>query len=77
MPEDRGDQPVTKDKNRVYVRVSNPGPGDAFDVTVFVRVSEPYQTVGGATDWAGLRTVISHLRSTPSAPRCGTGRSCR
>lgn len=45
------DQPIEGDTNRIYVRVSNPGPGDAFDFTIFVRVSEPYHTVGGSADF--------------------------
>ena len=49
--EDRGEQPVTGEVNRIYFKIHNPGPGDAYDVTVFVRVSEPYHTVGGASDF--------------------------
>ncbi len=49
--EDRGDQPVTAAENRIYVTIRNGGDGVAFDVTVFVRVSEPYHTVGGSTDF--------------------------
>lgn len=50
-PMDRGNHPVTGEVNRIYVRVHNPGPGDAYDFTIFVRVSEPYHTVGGAADF--------------------------
>jgi len=49
--EDRGDQPVTGEVNRIYFRIHNPGPAAANDITVFVRVSEPYHTVGGAADF--------------------------
>lgn len=50
-PMDRGDQAVEGEDNRIYVRVSNPGPDDAHDFTIFVRVSEPYHTVGGSPDF--------------------------
>ncbi|MDO6808875.1 S8 family serine peptidase [Zobellia galactanivorans] len=50
-PMDRGDEPVTGEVNRIYVRINNPGDGDAFDFDVFVRVSEPYHTVGGNPDF--------------------------
>jgi M6 family metalloprotease-like protein len=50
-PMDRGDQPVTGEVNRIYFRVHNPGPGDAYDFTIFIRVSEPYHTVGGKADF--------------------------
>ena len=51
VPADRGDQPVQGEVNRLYVRISNPGPSPAFDFTIFVRISEPYHTVGGAADF--------------------------
>ncbi len=50
-PADRGDQAVEGEVNRLYLRVHNPGPGDAFDFTIFARVSEPYHTVGGVADF--------------------------
>lgn len=50
-PQDRGDKPVTGIVNRIYVRINNPGDGAAFDFDVFVRVSEPYHTVGGDADF--------------------------
>ena len=50
-PQDRGDKPVTGEVNRVYFTIHNPGPGDAFDFMVFVRVSEPYHTVGDDADF--------------------------
>lgn len=50
-PQDRGDDPVTGEVNRIYVRINNPGDGNAFDFDVFVRVSEPYHTVGGNADF--------------------------
>ncbi|MET0533672.1 MAG: S8 family serine peptidase [Steroidobacter sp.] len=46
-PEDRGDQAVEGEVNRLYFRITNPGPGSAFDFMARVRVSEPYHTVGG------------------------------
>ncbi|TFH50196.1 MAG: hypothetical protein E4G92_00525, partial [Bacteroidia bacterium] len=51
IPADRGDDPVVNEVNRIYFRIHNPGPGDAHDITVFVRVSEPYHTVGGKVDF--------------------------
>ncbi len=50
-PMDRGNDPQGGEDNRIYFTVYNPGPGDAFDVTVSVRVSEPYHTIGGAADF--------------------------
>ncbi|NMH89834.1 S8 family serine peptidase [Flavivirga algicola] len=50
-PQDRGNDPVQGEDNRIYFTVTNPGPGDAFDVTVSVRISEPYHTIGGAPDF--------------------------
>ena len=50
-PADRGNDPIAGEDNRIYFQVSNPGPGDAFDVTVAVRISEPYHTVGGDADF--------------------------
>ncbi len=50
-PADRGDKAVQGEVNRLYVRVSNPGPGDAYDFDIFVRVSEPYHTAGGSADF--------------------------
>lgn len=51
VPRDRGDQPVTGETNRIYVRLHNPGPDDAYDFNIVVRVSEPYHTVGGSADF--------------------------
>ncbi|RDD61900.1 S8 family serine peptidase [Ferruginivarius sediminum] len=48
--EDRED-PVIGEVNRIYARVSNDGPGDAFDFDIKWRVSEPYHTVGGEADF--------------------------
>lgn len=50
-PQDRGNDPVEGEDNRIYFTVNNPGPGDAFDVTVSVRISEPYHTIGGEPDF--------------------------
>ena len=50
-PMDRGNDPIAGEDNRIYFNIHNPGPGDAFDVTVSVRVSEPYHTIGGAPDF--------------------------
>ncbi|MEM9374750.1 MAG: S8 family serine peptidase [Pseudomonadota bacterium] len=47
------DQPVSGVTNRLYFRLNNDDVGDAFDVEVDARVSEPFQTVapGGAIDF--------------------------
>jgi M6 family metalloprotease-like protein len=59
VPMDRGDQPVTGEVNRIYYRVHNPGPGDAFNFTILIRVSEPYHTVGGTIDFnRNVREVL-------------------
>ncbi|UCF04833.1 MAG: S8 family serine peptidase [bacterium] len=50
-PADRGDNPVMGEVNRLYYRIYNSGPADAYDFTLFARVSEPYHTVGGAADF--------------------------
>ncbi|HPI06139.1 MAG TPA: S8 family serine peptidase, partial [Saprospiraceae bacterium] len=50
-PADRGNSPVAGETNRIYFTVHNPGPGTAFDVTVAVRISEPYHTIGGDADF--------------------------
>lgn len=50
-PANTGEKPIEGDINRIYFRVHNAGPGTAFDVTVTVRVSEPYHTVGGEADF--------------------------
>jgi hypothetical protein len=50
-PQDRGDEAVEGEVNRLYFRIRNAGPGEAFDFMVRVRVSEPYHTVGGAADF--------------------------
>lgn len=50
-PMDRGNNPIAGEDNRIYFNIHNPGPGDAFDVTVSVRVSEPYHTIGGDPDF--------------------------
>jgi hypothetical protein len=50
-PADTGEDPIEGAVNRIYFRIHNPGPGTAFDVTVSVRLSEPYHTVGGAADF--------------------------
>lgn len=54
-PMDRGDDPITGEVNRIYVRINNPpantGVGTAFDFEVLVHVSEPYHTVGGEADF--------------------------
>jgi hypothetical protein len=50
-PQDRGDEAVEGEVNRLYFRIRNTGPGEAFDFMVRVRISEPYHTVGGAADF--------------------------
>ena len=45
------DQVIEGELNRLYFRLHNPGPASAFDVDTFVRISEPYHTIGGAADF--------------------------
>ena len=67
--EENGDAPAPPDENaiegeqnRVYARVHNTGPADAFDVEVAFYFSSPYHTVDGegAFDYLAS-TFITHL----------------
>ncbi len=50
-PNDQIENPVQKVVNRIYARIHNAGPADAFDFDVRFRISEPYHTVGGEADF--------------------------
>ncbi len=52
------EQPIAGEDNRLYARVTNKGPGDAFDVEVRFLLSSPYHTVGGEADFALYKIVI-------------------
>ena len=61
-PHDQRDNPVAGLVNRIHARVTNAGPGTAFDFDVRFRISEPYHTVGGEADFdkfVGIRHVAS------------------
>lgn len=58
VPSDRGDVAVGNEENRIYARVHNAGPADAFDVEVAFFISEPYHTVGGEADFTFLKSVV-------------------
>jgi DNA-binding beta-propeller fold protein YncE len=57
-PSDQGNQGIAGEENRVYARVRNTGPAQAFDVEVVYLFSEPYHTVGGAGDFEEYRSVF-------------------
>jgi subtilase family protein/CARDB protein len=50
-PHNQREEPVQAVVNRIYARVHNAGPADAFDFDVRFRISEPYHTVGGEADF--------------------------
>lgn len=50
---------IEGETNRLYYRLQNNGPGDAFDVEVDVRISEPYHTVGDVADFNRVLDLIS------------------
>jgi sugar lactone lactonase YvrE len=56
--EDRGNQGIAGEENRVYARVRNQGPADAHDVEVAYFFSEPYHTVGGEGSFDEFRSVF-------------------
>lgn len=55
---DRGDAAIGEEENRIYARVHNAGPADAFDVEVAFFISEPYHTVGGEEDFTFLKSIV-------------------
>jgi hypothetical protein len=57
-PKDRGNLGIAGEKNRVYARVSNRGPADAFDVEVAFFFSEPYHTVDGEDAFDEFKSVF-------------------
>ncbi|MEE9443691.1 MAG: S8 family serine peptidase [candidate division Zixibacteria bacterium] len=79
-PVDRGDNPVTGETNRIYYRIHNPGPGDAYDFYLYAKVSEPYHTAGGSADFnvdvdevyfpqfaTGSTPIVDYVEWTPAA----------
>src|SRR5690606_9545188 len=58
VPEDRGNQGIAGEENRVYARVRNSGPATAHDVEVAFLFSEPYHTVGDAGAFDEFRSVF-------------------
>ncbi|MEK6373548.1 MAG: hypothetical protein AABO58_12720 [Acidobacteriota bacterium] len=58
VPTDNGDVAIGKEENRIYARVHNTGPADAFDIEVAFFISEPYHTVGGEADFTFLKSVV-------------------
>ena len=59
-PNDQIENPVQAVVNRIYARVRNSGPADAFDFDVRFRISEPYHTVGGEADFDSF-VGIKHI----------------
>lgn len=57
-PEDRGNQGIAGEENRVYARVRNHGPATAHDVEVAFLFSEPYHTVGDVGSFDEFRSVF-------------------
>ncbi|MEM9841505.1 MAG: S8 family serine peptidase, partial [Pseudomonadota bacterium] len=72
------DQPVSGVTNRLYFRLNNDDVGDAFDVEIDARVSEPFQTVapGGAIDF---NRNLANLLIPRLGPGAGTfsANNCR
>jgi len=66
-PTDRGDVAIGGEENRIYARVHNAGPAEAFDVEVAFFISEPYHTVGGQDDFTLLKSEIIPRFSTGDA----------
>ncbi len=62
LPHDQREQPVIGELNRLYARITNDGPGTAFDFDVRFRISDPYHTVGGAADFDQF-VGIAHVDS--------------
>ena len=66
------ENPVTGMVNRIYARISNSGPGTAFDFDVRFRISEPYHTVGGEADFdqfVGIKHIPSLAQNgSPGSP---------
>jgi M6 family metalloprotease-like protein len=56
--EDRGNQGIAGEENRIYARVYNSGPATANDVEVAFLLSEPYHTVGDAGSFDELKSVF-------------------
>lgn len=71
-PPDEIEHPVVGMVNRIYARISNSGPGTAFDFDVRFRISEPYHTVGGEADFdqfVGIKHISSlAANGSPGSP---------
>ena len=69
-PTDRGNNAIGGEENRVYARVHNTGPADAFDIEVAFFFSSPWHTVDGedAFDYL-ISRFIDHLPSGGTATR--------
>lgn len=65
LPHDQREQPVIGAINRLYARITNDGPGTAFDFDVRFRISDPYHTVGGEADFDKF-VGITHVDSLAS-----------
>lgn len=63
-PHDQRENPVEGMINRIYARVHNAGPANAFDFDVRFRISEPYHTVGGEADFDTF-VGIKHIANLP------------
>ena len=57
-PEDRLDEAIGGQENRIWAFVSNHGPADAYNVDVLFHISEPYHTVGGVADFEFFKNKI-------------------
>lgn len=57
-PQDRGEQPIAGEENRIYAHVFNHGPGTAYDVEAAFQLSAPWHTVGGQDAFDEYRSVF-------------------
>ena len=71
-PTDPVENPVIGMVNNICARVSNDGPGTAFDFDVRIRISEPAHTVGGELDFDTLVAIrrVASLASGASTVIC-------
>ena len=52
-----GQDPIAGEENRIYAKVHNTGPADAFDVEVAFSLSSPWHTVDGTTAFDHFATA--------------------
>ena len=57
-PDPGKEPPIAFEDNRVYTRVHNAGPGDAYDVEVTFSLSAPWRTLGGKDNFTEYKKVI-------------------